>query len=100
VVLFYLERLAGLSRAAKLDRPFADYARRNLYVTASGMFSETYLHRCVEIVGSDRILFSTDYPYQYRPGGDARRFLDGSGLDAEDKENFAHGNWERLTRRA
>ena len=97
VVLFYLERLSALDRAARLDRPFADYARENLYVTASGMFSNTYLQRCVEIVGIDRILFSTDFPYQYRPGGDARQFLDRAPLDAAGKEKFAHANWERLT---
>lgn len=99
VVLFYLERMAAFDRAARLARPFTDYARRNLYVTASGMFSETYLQRCVEIVGIDRILFSTDYPYQYRPGRDARRFLERSPLDPEGKAKFAHANWERLTKR-
>jgi predicted TIM-barrel fold metal-dependent hydrolase len=95
VVLFYLERLAGLNRAAKLDRPFADYPRQNLYVMASGMFSPAYLRRAIEIVGVDRVLFSTDYPYQYRPGREARRFLEESALD--EPEKFAHANWERLT---
>jgi predicted TIM-barrel fold metal-dependent hydrolase len=97
VVLFYLERLSVLNRTSRLARPFADYARQNLYVTASGMFSETYLQRCVEIVGIDRILFSTDYRYQYRPGRDARAFLERTPLDAEGREKLAHGNWERLT---
>jgi uncharacterized protein len=99
VILFYLERLSVLGRAARLARPFATYARENLYVTASGMFSETYLQRCVEIVGIDRILFSTDYPYQYRPGRDARRFLERTPLDAAGKAKLAHINWERLTGR-
>ena len=80
VVLFYEERLASLSRAAKLKRPLAEIMRQNLYVTASGMFSPAYLQRSIEIVGVDRILFSTDYPYQYRPGHDARRFLEQSAL--------------------
>ena len=97
VILFYLERLAALQRAAKLDRPIADCVRGNLHVTASGMFSVDYLQRCIGIVGTDRILFSTDYPYQYRPGRDARRFLDGMPLDDASKAKIAHGNWERLT---
>lgn len=99
VVLFYVERLAALNRAARLDRPFADYVRRNLYVTASGMFSQAYLQRSVEIVGIDRVLFSTDYPYQYRPGRDARRFLEQTALDDADKTKFANANWEWLTSR-
>jgi uncharacterized protein len=97
VVLFYSERLAMLDRVAKLQRPFLDYIRQNLHVTASGMFNEAYLKRSIEIVGSDRILFSTDYPYQYRPGRDASRFLETLNLDDDDKRKFAHGNWERLT---
>jgi predicted TIM-barrel fold metal-dependent hydrolase len=99
VVLFYIERLAALNRAARLDRPFADYVRQNLYVTASGMFSPAYLRCSIEIVGIDRVLFSTDYPYQYRPGRDARRFLEQTALDEADKEKFANANWQRLTSR-
>jgi uncharacterized protein len=96
VVLFYLERLAGLDRVARLERPLADCMRQNLYVTASGMFSRGYLERSLEIVGIERILFSTDFPYQYRPGRDAPRFLEGLPLDDETKRLFAHGNWKRL----
>lgn len=96
VILFYLERLASLDRVAKLDRPFIDYIRQNLYVTASGMFSNTYLQRSVEIIGIDRILFSADYPYQYRPGRDARKFLEQVPLTEQEKEKFAYRNWARL----
>ena len=98
VVLFYLERISAVfSRALDLRRTLADYARANLYVTGSGMWSEAYLRRCIEIVGTERLLFSTDYPYQYRKGGGPRRFLDEAPLDAAAKEGFAHGNWNRLT---
>lgn len=97
VVLFYVERLAAMDRVSGLQHPIAHYLRRNLYVTASGMFSPAYLARAAAIVGTDRMLFSTDYPYQYRPGGDARRFLAASGLSDAEKNAFAHGNWQRLT---
>jgi predicted TIM-barrel fold metal-dependent hydrolase len=99
LVIFYLERLIMLDRVSGLKRPFIEYVRDNLYLTASGMFNPAYLERAIEAVGPDRILFSTDYPYQYRTGGDARRFLDGLSLDDGDKAKFAHGNWERLTGR-
>ena len=98
-VLFYAERLTALNRTAQLKRPFNDYLRHNVYITASGMFSETYLRRSIEIVGIDRVLFSTDYPYQYRPGRDARRFFDEMRLDDQSKRKFAYANWERLTSR-
>jgi len=96
VVLFYAERLAAMDRVSGLEHSIATYLRRNLYVTASGMFSPAYLARAAGIVGTDRLLFSTDYPYQYRPGGDARRFLAECGLDGADKASFASGNWDRL----
>ena len=99
VVLFYLERTSAVfERALHLGRPLADYARRNLYVTGSGMWSEAYLLRCLDIVGPERLLFSTDFPYQYRPGRAPRRFLDDAPLDAAARESLAHGNWDRLTR--
>lgn len=100
VMLFYLERTAAvMSRALDLGRPLTDYASRNLYVTGSGMWSEAYLRRCLEIVGPDRVLFSTDYPYQYRPGGEPRRFVDSIDLDDATRQGLAFANWERLTRR-
>ncbi|WP_246725483.1 amidohydrolase family protein [Beijerinckia sp. L45] len=96
-MLFYAECLAVMDRVSRLEQPIATYLRRNLYVTASGMFSPRYLAQAAAIVGPDRLLFSTDYPYQYRPGGDPRRFLADCGLDEADKAGFAHGNWLRLT---
>jgi uncharacterized protein len=48
-------------------------------------------------VGKDRILFSTDYPYHYRPGRDARTFIENCELDGKEQEAFASGNWDRLT---
>ena len=97
VVLFYAERLKALDRVSGLQLPIASYLRRNLYVTASGMYSTNYLSRAAAIVGADRLLFSTDYPYQYRPGGDARRFLANCGLAESEKVGLANGNWQRLT---
>ena len=97
VVLFYTERLNSLNRVAKLQRPVVEYMRQNLYVTPSGMFSQEYMQRSIEIVGAERILFSTDYPYQYRPGRKARTFLEETALTPEQRKGFASENWERLT---
>ena len=98
VVLFYLERTsAAFERALNLNRSLEDYARRNLYVTGSGIWSEAYLRRCLDLVGPERLLFSTDFPYQYRPGGGPRRFLEEISLDDRTRQGLAHGNWDRLT---
>jgi predicted TIM-barrel fold metal-dependent hydrolase len=97
LVLFYAERLAAMDRVAGLAQPIATYLRRNLHVTASGMFLPHYMERAIAVVGTDRLLFSTDFPYQYRPGRDARRFLETCGLDEASTADLAHGNWTRLT---
>ena len=99
VVLFYLERIANLDKAAKLQRSVADYARQNLYVTPSGMFSARYLRWTLEVMGIERVMFSSDYPYRFAPSGGARAFVEQAELSAEDKAKFAHANWEALTRR-
>lgn len=99
VVLFYIDRLASLGRTAKLDRPFIDYIQQNLYVTASGMYNQSCLKHATDIIGVDRILFSSDYPYQYRPGRDARNFLEETELSEDNREKFAFRNWEKLVQR-
>lgn len=97
LVLFYAERLAAMDRVSGLDNPIATYLRRNLHVTASGVFLPHYLERAAAVVGTDRLLFSTDFPYQYRSGHDARQFFEKCGLSESERVGFAHGNWARLT---
>jgi uncharacterized protein len=97
VILFYLDRLNALARIAPLPRPITDYIRKNLYVTPSGMWNQSYLQQTLNLVGPERILFSTDYPYQYRPGRAGVSFMNEAALSPEQKELFAHGNWEHLT---
>jgi predicted TIM-barrel fold metal-dependent hydrolase len=96
VVLFYLDRIDDLQRTANLERPVSDYFRRNVSVTSSGVWSQRYLRWAIEVLGVERIMFSTDYPYRFTPGGGARRFLDEADLSPSDKAAIAHGNWERL----
>ena len=59
--------------------------RHNLCVTPSRMFSQSYSQHSIEIVGVDRILLSTDYPYRYRPERGARNFLAEANLSNESK---------------
>jgi predicted TIM-barrel fold metal-dependent hydrolase len=96
VVLFYLDRIDHMAGPAKLKRPISDYFREHLFITPAGMWSERYLRWSLEVLGAERILFSSDYPYRFTPGGGARRFLETADLSDEDREAIAHGNWERL----
>ncbi|BBX61703.1 amidohydrolase [Mycobacterium saskatchewanense] len=96
VVLFYLERVDNLAAAASLKQPVSEYFRSNVFVTPSGIFSQRYLRWALEVMGPDRILFSTDYPYRFVPDGGARRFLQDADLSEADREKVASGNWERI----
>ncbi len=94
VVLFYLERIEGMTRVAPLKQSVADYCRQHLYITPSGMWSPTYLQRTLDVMSPDRLIFSVDDPY--RPGQGGRTFVETAQLSEADREAFAHGNWERL----
>jgi len=96
VVLFYLERADGLAMQAKLPQSFSEYVQRNAYITAGGVYSQRYLRWAVEVVGVERILFATDYPYRPGPEGGVERFLQSAGLDRGEQERIAAGNWDAL----
>lgn len=96
VVLFYLDRTDALAVQARLGRRFSEYVRRNAYITAGGVYSPRYLSWAVEVVGVERILFATDYPYQPGPDGGVERFLQTAGLDRADQLRIAAGNWDAL----
>ena len=96
VVLFYLDRIDLTSHAAHLPRPVSDYFRTNVWVTSSGLFSQRYLRWASEVIGTDRIMCATDYPFpDVEPQGN-RRFLEASSLSEPDREKVASGTWERL----
>jgi uncharacterized protein len=96
VVLFYLDRIDIMTEPAGLPRTVSDYFISNISVTPGGVFSQRYLRWAIEVLGIDRILFATDYPFQLAADGAARRFLDSAELSAADREKIANGNWTRL----
>ena len=96
IILFFLERIDDLARQAGLARTFSEYVRSNAYLTAGGIYSQRYLRLATELVGVERILFATDYPYTPGPPGGITRFLAESGLSADDQARVASGNWEAL----
>ncbi len=98
-VLFYLERIAMLDPATSLQRPIADYFRTNVWITGSGILSQRYLRWATEVIGVDRILSSTDYPYVDNGGGKARAFLESAPLTDQQRASVGSGAWEALTGR-
>ncbi|MBS1676228.1 MAG: amidohydrolase family protein [Actinobacteria bacterium] len=96
-ILFYLDELDVIPRVAQSDcAPVSEYAKRHLYVAASGTLSHRYTRWATEILGPDRLLFALDHPFVPRAPGDVASFLAGTPLSATDREGFASGNWEEL----
>jgi uncharacterized protein len=60
------------------------------------MWSERYLRWALEVLGPERIMFSSDYPYRFTPGGSARHFLESADLSDANRMAIAHGNWDRM----
>jgi predicted TIM-barrel fold metal-dependent hydrolase len=96
MVLFFAERIASLD-GTRTERPLMEYLRGNVFYTGSGINSERYLRWALEVVGADRVMFSSDYPFVWTgEEGGSRRFLQEAVLSEEDREKIAHGNWEGL----
>jgi len=91
LLLFWTDRLDGLSGVAGLDRKVSDYLRSNLHITSSGMFNPTLLRHALEVTTADRLLFSTDYPFQRPVTAEIEQFLTAFPTD-DDREKFTAGN--------
>lgn len=96
VILFYLDRIDLLGRAAKLPRLPSEYFRDHIKVTPSGIFSQRYLRWAIEVLGVDAIMLSADYPYQGAERHGLRRFLQEADLSENQATKIASGNWEAL----
>ncbi|MFJ1761495.1 amidohydrolase family protein [Amycolatopsis sp. NPDC088138] len=96
MILFYLERIDSLNGVAGLRRPVSDYFRTNIHLAPSGILSQRYLRWAIELVGVDRILFSTDYPFVATPPAGVGAFLAQAKISDDDRQKIASGNWDRL----
>ncbi|MET0492420.1 MAG: amidohydrolase family protein [Actinoplanes sp.] len=92
---FWSDRTNSLSRIAGLDRPVSDYLRTNFHLTCSGMLSPALLHHALEVTTSDRLIFSTDYPFQQPTRAEISEFLTEFAGD-EERERFCEGNARKL----
>ncbi|MBV8221521.1 MAG: amidohydrolase family protein [Solirubrobacterales bacterium] len=96
MVVFFLERLDIISRVSKLQRSVADYVKQQFSVTPSGILNQRLLVRAIEEIGVERVMLSTDYPFQYDPERNLKTFLARSQLSSEDQQAVAAANAVRL----
>ena len=91
LLLFWLDRANSLSRVAGLRRPVSDYIQSNFFITTSGMFNPALLRHALTVTTVDRLIFSTDYPFQRPARTDITAFLGEFASDTE-REKFCSGN--------
>ena len=91
MLLFWTDRADSLSRVAGLPRSVSDYLRSNFFVTTSGMLNPALLHHALSVTPVDRLIFSTDYPFQQPTREDIAALLGEFSSDA-DRERFSSAN--------
>ena len=95
LVPFFLNRLDDqLSKTLKLERKISDYYKSNIYITPSGLFSEAQLKYVIDELGTDKIVYSGDYPYLIDKH--TRQFLESAPISQEAKEKIGYQNAEKL----
>ncbi|MCW2526826.1 MAG: hypothetical protein JWM76_1686 [Pseudonocardiales bacterium] len=91
MLLFWVDRADSLSRIAGLQRSVSDYLRSNFFITTSGMLNPALLHHALSVTTVDRLIFSTDYPFQHPTQQEINSFL-GEFASGADREKFSSAN--------
>lgn len=81
-------------RGMHCERQIGDYLRENAYITTSGNFSTSSLLATMLEVGSDRILYSVDYPFEQHQ--DAAQWFDHCAISHADRLKIGRDNARRL----
>ena len=72
------------------------YVRRNIAITTAGVCDDAALRCSLEALGTDRVMFSIDYPFER--SAEAGAWADALPLDDAVKAKVCHGNAEALLR--
>jgi len=85
---------SGRIGTQRLDRKPSEYFQSNIYVTTSGMPWTDNIMYCLNVLGSDRVMYAMDYPYQYI--ADEVREQDNLPISLRDKKRFFQTNAEKV----
>ena len=84
----------NLPTSYKAKKKIADYFRNNFYLTTSGNFHTPALVNAIAEVGADRIMFSTDWPFE--SVDHAANWFDSSEISITDKQKIGRDNANSL----
>ena len=79
-----------------LDHPPSAYFKRNVWITTSGVCADAPLRCAMDMMGTDRVLFSVDYPFE-RPE-EAGAWIEAAPLTSEERRKICHDNAAALLR--
>ena len=57
-------RMRFSPRGYRGKRPLGDYFRENFHITTSGNFDDAAMRCTLEVMGTDKVYFSSDYPFE------------------------------------
>ena len=83
-----------LPPAYPAKRMIADYFHENFHVTTSGNFHTPALANAISELGAERIMFSTDWPFENIDH--AARWFDGADVDSAARKAIGRENANRL----
>ncbi|KAI8388393.1 amidohydrolase family protein [Radiomyces spectabilis] len=87
-----VKKPCGLHKTMK--KTIREYFRDNIWVTTSGNFSTPTMNLVINEIGADRIMFSTDYPFESFK--DACTWFDAAELPEQTREAIGRGNAKKL----
>jgi 2,3-dihydroxybenzoate decarboxylase len=91
---WFEDRKKLLTPGLDCKKTIREYFNENVWITTSGHFSTTTLNFCVNEVGSDRILFSVDYPFEKFE--DACDWFDNMECNTSDRKKIGRENAKKL----
>ena len=102
---FWMYRLDYMNRAGVVSKRYermqplklgrvSEYLRRNVFITSSGFAWGPAIKFCQDVLGSDRVMYAMDYPYQH----DLAEVVASDDIDMPDavKAAFFQTNAERV----
>lgn len=81
-------------RGSPAQRPVSAYFRDNVHITTSGVFHTPAMLLTMLTTGSDRILFSVDYPFEVH--AEAANWFDSCEISELDRRKIGRDNARRL----
>ena len=88
------DQTLGRAAGSHLQRSVSATILDQVWITTSGFFSLAPFMAALLTFGTDRILFSVDYPFSKHKDG--RAFLDSLPVARDDIAKIAHGNADKL----